>query len=45
MLTLPNQFVHNVDVQKFIFKKRFLATLAWVATLNMMTVLYVIGVQ
>ena len=38
MLTLPNQFVLNVDIQEFIFKKLLLATLVWVATLDIMTV-------
>ena len=38
MFTLPNQFVHNVDVQKFILKKLLLASLVWVTTLDIMTV-------
>ena len=38
MFALPNQFVHNVDVQEVIFKKLLLATLVWVATLDIMMV-------
>ena len=38
MFTLPNQFAHNVDVQKFILKKLLLASLVWVTTLDIMTV-------
>ena len=35
---IPNQFVHNVDIHEFIFKKLLLTTLAWVATLDIMRV-------
>ena len=38
MYTLPNQYVNNVDIEEFTFKKFFLATLAWVATLDILTV-------